>query len=781
MDKKVLLPLIVFLLLSLSLRRTDAGAGVSYVPQGQSCVAGSRVGADQCYYNHFQSTNTLCCCWVWGVVSGDICEVGTTATEYRGCSSGISYNKCHSDFKTIFSDGTLCTNVGNWGYTSFFIYDPPGTSGRWDSDEGACIVCDGKKQGKTYGDSSGLYLTSAGKQGTGFGKCEGACGSASCDEVTPGSCAGDGHGYCSSDCSYTRCNEGCGAECSTNAKCVSLHGSGWTCNSDCECASPTCTPSWGNWIDQGCGISCGTAGTCSSNYQCERRSDGCGNYQYQCSYDSSCSSGGSYNVNFYQSGLPNGINWCVNAGGTICKAAYPSSSYIPVTNIASGTSYSYSLNYYGPDDWVCTSGCSGTITSSGNKYASFCKRKDCEDLGKTCGSWSNGCDGTVDCGTCTGANEICADGDCTTAPPCGYSGGINPASYLSCSNPSPTLIPYYSGGCNSEEECEYACEQECNSQGYEAWEGSDYGGYGYSCQCKTDGLECGNTYCNDDCCNGNTFYTYPDNCKRECVNQVCESSCDTCSPSATICSQSGDKDGDGIGCNCDCGGYDVIETGNDLCDDGIDNDCDDLSDCDDSGCSSLPLCAVDLCGNGNIDSGEDCELKSTNNNAYCIQTQKNCDTSSRKYCTRDGLGNCNNLCKCVYDTWSCGPVDDSSYCNNCNHIGDGYCNCGENSLTAPDDNCAACSIESYKEVTIRANIRGEKKPITLSYRVDPTPTTGSITVVFDPSVINPLISTTSVMKVTINNVPAESYTIIITGSDGEVSETTTYTLNVPAH
>ena len=41
-----------------------------------------------------------------------------------------------------------------------------------------------------------------------------------------------------------------------------------------------------------------------------------------------------------------------------------------------------------------------------------------------------------------------------------------------------------------------------------------------------------------------------------------------------------------------------------ICDDGIDNDCDELIDCDDSDCSALPVC-VNNCGNGICDSGED--------------------------------------------------------------------------------------------------------------------------------------------------------------------------------
>ena len=89
--------------------------------------------------------------------------------------------------------------------------------------------------------------------------------------------------------------------------------------------------------------------------------------------------------------------------------------------------------------------------------------------------------------------------------------------------------------------------------------------------------------------------------------------------------------------------------------------------------SSTP---TSLCGNNKIDTGEQCELPSTNDNSYCSQSTSSCDTN-RKYCTRDGLGNCDSDCQCILDSWSCGSSDDTNYCNNCNHCGDNSLNCGE--------------------------------------------------------------------------------------------------------
>lgn len=47
-----------------------------------------------------------------------------------------------------------------------------------------------------------------------------------------------------------------------------------------------------------------------------------------------------------------------------------------------------------------------------------CTPQSCLDFGYNCGIWSDGCDGTLDCGTC-GANETCDGGTCQCATPCG--------------------------------------------------------------------------------------------------------------------------------------------------------------------------------------------------------------------------------------------------------------------------------------------------------------------------------------------------------------------------
>jgi hypothetical protein len=62
---------------------------------------------------------------------------------------------------------------------------------------------------------------------------------------------------------------------------------------------------------------------------------------------------------------------------------------------------------------------------------------------------------------------------------------------------------------------------------------------------------------------------------------------------------------------------------------------------------------IPVCGNGIINSGEQCEYPNTVNNVYCPQTTSNCQ--GNKTGTRDSYGNCNSVCGCVQDpfTYSC--------------------------------------------------------------------------------------------------------------------------------
>lgn len=88
-----------------------------------------------------------------------------------------------------------------------------------------------------------------------------------------------------------------------------------------------------------------------------------------------------------------------------------------------------------------------------------------------------------------------------------------------------------------------------------------------------------------------------------------------------------DPDEDLCGCSTDCGTPPSIET---FCNDGIDEDCDGLTDCNDTDCNSDPVCIND-CGNGSCDSGEDCNSCS----ADCSGNTKGKPTF--RYCCGNGV------------------------------------------------------------------------------------------------------------------------------------------------
>jgi len=64
-----------------------------------------------------------------------------------------------------------------------------------------------------------------------------------------------------------------------------------------------------------------------------------------------------------------------------------------------------------------------------------------------------------------------------------------------------------------------------------------------------------------------------------------------------------------------------------------------------------------VCGNGVINSGEQCEYPSTSNNAYCSQTTSSC--SGNQTGTRDSYGNCGSTCQCSQDPFTYSCVKDS--------------------------------------------------------------------------------------------------------------------------
>ena len=161
---------------------------------------------------------------------------------------------------------------------------------------------------------------------------------------------------------------------------------------------------------------------------------------------------------------------------------------------------------------------------------------------------------------------------------------------------------------------------------------------------------------------------------------------------------SGDEDP--CSCNQDCGFPPTAETG--LCTDGVDNDCDTYTDCDDTDCSEDPAC---ICNNNDIcEQGEDCNNCPSDciggdgaaacGNGVCEPGSEDClscpddcagkqvGAAKRQYCCGDGDGTNPVGCtdpRCTSEGFECGDAP-PPYC-----CGDGSCEGDENSTDCEVD------------------------------------------------------------------------------------------------
>ena len=165
-----------------------------------------------------------------------------------------------------------------------------------------------------------------------------------------------------------------------------------------------------------------------------------------------CYSGGSGDA------FPNGTLQCTCYGTKTCPSGQTCSNGQCVADCT--------VSSWSPDpSTVCsgqsftqTSNCSTTQTATGTKTTGECcvpnfTQSDCNKYGATCGSYTNSCNASINCGTCP-SGQTCSNGQCAST----CTATCNSSGYSACLNSKPTGAVDSSAGacCGTGEKC-YEC------------------------------------------------------------------------------------------------------------------------------------------------------------------------------------------------------------------------------------------------------------------------------------------------------------------------------------
>ena len=335
----------------------------------------------------------------------------------------------------------------------------------------------------------------------------------------------------------------------------------------------------------------------------------------------------------------------------------------------------------------------------------------CVDAGFECGVWPDGCDGTIDCGTCPGTDTscYCVGGgcvDCTTdplveGPVCYNDACCDP---YTCSERG-YECGVWSDGCGGTINCGNCIgDLECQSG---------------ECACDPSEFKCGDSSCctPGQVCDDGVCCT-PDCTGKECGNtDGCGGSCGTCPGTDTDCSCDEDPASPTYGTCLDCttSGGECIDgtcaTDCDSCDPKVYGTCGTggcawnkkpwTQDCtggalcvDPSGCDCHEDCCTGWSDQGCNFGGCVDKMYQTRNCGDCgpvpfSETRCVYDPLCAPSCT-DGECDLINRVICIDGSWS--AQEDPLYCDidRCNHCADGVQSCDETGVDCGGADCGGC-------------------------------------------------------------------------------------------
>lgn len=302
--------------------------------------------------------------------------------------------------------------------------------------------------------------------------------------------------YCSvaplePDCPGKQCGpDGCGGSCgeclqgqfcNAQFQCQLI---GANCPADKDCANLECGP------DPICGESCGG---CDANEKCKSgkcycKFEECGgiccNDGQVCGGNGSCCAPDCSGKQCGDDGCGGSCGSCLNPPADYCQSSSVLREYTGNSTCSSGTCvWEYT-------DQTCVYGCS-------NGSCGGCAAKTCAELGKQCDSWSDGCGGLVDCGSC-GTNQYCSSGVCK-------------CSYLTCDTVCCASGQVcYENACCTKDTCEGLSKQ-CGSWPNGCGGTVSCGSCGLYETCNNGACECQYAECGGKCCSSS----------QSCANNVC--------------------------------------------------------------------------------------------------------------------------------------------------------------------------------------------------------------------------------------------------------------------